>query len=246
MPHFYIPKNNICSGKFRLEKDESHHLIEVKRCKKGSKIQLFDGEGTSYSAEVTSVEKGFLSGIILEEIKSPQTLKEITLYSAIPKGDRFDWLIEKSAEIGVKSIVPIITQRSVIKEFPDHKNDRWTRLSQAASKQSGRTDIMNIAKPADFFEIVGKLPKDCCSIIPWEAEDSASIKGISEKIQNSCKINIFIGPEGGFTMQEVEYAKKVGLISVSLGPSILRVETAALVSAALCFYLSGGFEKPGI
>ncbi|MFH1369313.1 MAG: RsmE family RNA methyltransferase [Elusimicrobiota bacterium] len=243
MPHFFVPSKNIKNGRFVLKGEEALHILRVMRLKPGGNMQLFDGEGKIYSAEIESAAKDGLSGRILSENQSCQVKTKINLFQAVPKGERMDWLVEKVAELGIGKITPIITERSVIREIAAQKIERWKRLSQAASKQCGRADLMIIEKPLIFAEAIEGIPKDAASIIPWEAEGARAVNDIAVQLRGSNSINIFIGPEGGFTFGEIESAKNAGILPVTLGSRILRVETAGIVSAVLVLNVSGEFDR---
>lgn len=242
MPHFFIPPGNIISNRFILDGDEAYHLIRVKRCQPGDEIELFDGTGKIYTAKIDSILKNSINGTIIGEQQAASIATDITLYNAVPKGDRFDWLVEKAAELGIKRIVPLITERSVLRDISELKIERWKRLSQAASKQCGRTDIMSIGQPAELFEAIIKLETGSLNLIPWESEGAKSIK--DALAGKNRRINIFIGPEGGFTVKEIEQAKNSKLIPVSLGPRILRAETAGLVASVIMMQFTGEFDPP--
>jgi 16S rRNA (uracil1498-N3)-methyltransferase len=242
MPHYYISPENIIGGRFKLAGQEAHHLLDVKRCKPGDAVELFDGTGKSYSARVESARDGEIAGIIINETQGHTPAVAINLFTAVPKGERLDWLIEKAAELGVASVIPVVSARSVAKELSSNKLDRWKRLSMAASKQCGRSDVMEISGSAALADAFKNLPKPSLSIIPWESQDSGSVNGLSPKIKQFKTINIFIGPEGGFTEHEIELAKSSGVIPITLGPRILRVETAGLLAAALVMSASGEFD----
>jgi 16S rRNA (uracil1498-N3)-methyltransferase len=242
MPHYYISPENIIGGHFKLAGQEAHHLLDVKRCKPGDIVELFDGTGKNYSARVDSASDGEITGVILDEMQGHKPVVAINLYTAVPKGERLDWLIEKAAELGVASVIPVVAARSLAKELSQNKLDRWKRLSMAASKQCGRSDVMEISGSVPLAEAFKNLSKSSLSIIPWETQDSGSINGLSPQIKKFKTINIFIGPEGGFTQHEIDSAKLSGVVPVTLGPRILRVETAGLLAAVLAMSVSGEFD----
>jgi 16S rRNA (uracil1498-N3)-methyltransferase len=211
--------------------------------KPGDVINLFDGSGSNYSARVESVRDEELSGIILGVTQTHKPVININLYQSVPKGERLDWLVEKAAELGVNSLIPIEAQRSVVKGISANKLGRWRRLSQAASKQCGRSDLMAVLDPLRLSEALKAVSGKALNIIAWESENAKSINGLQKEIASSREVNIFIGPEGGFTLREIENARSYGIIPVTLGSRILRVETAAMLSAVLVLAAVGEFDR---
>jgi 16S rRNA (uracil1498-N3)-methyltransferase len=199
------------------------------RVKTGDELHLFDGKGNSYHCKIENIAKDKISGQVISKEQSYKAKVVLNVYQAVPKGERMDWLVEKLSELGIASLYPVITDRSGIKEISESKISRWERLSLSASKQCGRPDIMKIEKPLSFSDAAGKVLKDALSIIPWEGSETK----FEFDIKNIKEANIFIGPEGGFTVQEIELAQKKSIIPVSLGKRILRVETASILASIL-------------
>ena len=236
MPHFYVNPKDIQDKNFIIENEQFHYLSNVRRFSVGDEINIFDGLGNSYKARIDNIDKKSMKGTILSSKTLLLPDKKISLYTAIPKGERFDWLIEKASEIGVSKIVPVIYVRSVVKELSENKLERYKKISISASSQSWRADIMPIEKSISFIETVEKLSaqKDTLNILPWESEEEKNILSILNESNKDIKnINIFIGPEGGFDKTEIDIAIKKGFKTVTLGKNILRVETAAIVAASI-------------
>ncbi len=233
MPHFYVNPKNINNNNFVVDNEQFHYLANVRRFNIGDIINIFDGLGNSFVAKIEKIEKKQMSGKIISSKTFQLPNKKISLYTAIPKGERFDWLIEKASEIGVFKIVPVIYERSIVKDFSENKMERYRKISMAASSQSWRADIMQIENPVKFLEILDILKEQekSLNILPYESEEENNI--ISLKTSNIKNINIFIGPEGGFDNKEVEIAMNNNFKIVTLGENILRTETAALVSSSI-------------
>jgi 16S rRNA (uracil1498-N3)-methyltransferase len=242
MPHFFVPPKNIVDGTFILTGPEAHHLATVRRCQPGSTLQLFDGTGKTYVGTVKTVSHNELSGTVVLEKETPGPKADIRLYNAVPKGDRFDWLVEKAAELGVTALIPIITERSVVKDISSAKVDRWNRLSLAASQQSGRRDIMQVSAPTPFDAAVGSVISPAVGVIPWEGEEARTLREIPSLSQAGTAVSIFIGPEGGFSSQEIGRAVNSAIIPVTLGQNILRVETAGILATVLVMNLAGQYS----
>lgn len=233
MPHFYVDPDNIKDKFFSISGDQAHYVLNVRRFKNNDEIMIFDGLGNSYKAQITSVSKNEVSGKIISSSYKMPTFK-VNLYTAIPKSDRFEWLIEKCSEIGVSTITPINTKRSITTEFSKNKSERYEKISISASSQCGRNDIMKINAPIDFKIACKNVAanKNFVNILPWKNESQSLSK---EMIANPhCNgANIFIGPEGGFENKEIDSAKCLDIKIISLGENILRVETAAIVASVL-------------
>ena len=235
MPHFYVNPKDIKDKFFVIENEQFHYLSTVRRFSTGDEINIFDGLGNSYKARIDSIDRASMKGTILSSKTFVLPKTNISLYTAIPKGERFDWLIEKAGEIGVSKIVPVIYLRSVVKELSENKIERYKKISISASSQSWRADIMPIDKPVKFNEVVKKVSKekDTLNFLPWESEEDKNILGLLNENKDIKNINIFIGPEGGFDKSEIDVAVKNNFKTVTLGKNILRVETAAIVASSI-------------
>lgn len=233
MPHFYVNPKNLNNGTFVMDNEQFHYLTNVRRFVVGDTINIFDGLGNSFVAQIEKIEKKQIFGKIISSKTFQPPSKKISLYTAIPKGERFDWLIEKASEIGVFKIVPVIYERSIVKDFTRNKIERYRKISMAASSQSWRADIMQIENTIKFSNIINilKEQKNSLNILPYESEEEKKI--VSLDFANVNNINIFIGPEGGFDNKEINFALNNNFQIVTLGKNILRVETAAIVSASI-------------
>ena len=149
MPHFYVKPDNIKNNVFIIDAEQFHYVSNVRRFSAGDEIMIFDGLGNSYKGLIKMSAKDRIEGNILSSSYKMQEFS-INLYTAIPKGDRFEWLIEKAGELGVSEIIPIKTKRSVTTSFSPNKLERYEKISIAASSQCGRNDIMRIMTPSDF------------------------------------------------------------------------------------------------
>jgi len=212
-------------GEFVLSGPEAHHLAHVSRIGEGEVVALFNGDGLEYTASVLSVGK---KQVVLQVIavESPRRERAFRLHiaSALPKGDRGDFLVEKLTELGVTDFTPLITERGVV--IPkETKVEKFERAVIEASKQCGRNVLMRIHPPrklADWLK-VETLPR--CRLL---AHPGGRRLAVGDE-----DVAIAIGPEGGFTDGEVAAATQNGFEIISLGPRILRIETAAIVAACM-------------
>ena len=212
----------------RLEGDEARHLARVMRAKTGDTVELFDGQGTSWTATVQAIQRNHVS-LRLDQ-KQSETISNkpiITLAVALPKGDRQKWLIEKITELGTDSLVPLTTTRSVA-EPTAAAISRLQRGVIESCKQSGRNRLLEITQPQSLHNL---LTTSSASLRILACPDGTPMQSILLKpIDN---ILIAIGPEGGFTDEEIRTANASGFAQMSLCQNILRIETAAIAAAVI-------------
>jgi 16S rRNA (uracil1498-N3)-methyltransferase len=240
MPHYFVEPSQITGDHFTLTGDEAHHLLRVLRVKRGDQIDLFDGTGRQFRVVIDRLGEHTIEGSVLSHKTASAAAAKVHLVCSVPKGDRFDWLVEKCCEIGVAAITPLITARSSTSDISEAKLERWRRLSLAASKQCGRPALMPIRPCLPFADAIKTLTPETIALLPWEGEEAASIE--KYPIHSGSEVTLFIGPEGGFTLQEIELARSSKILPVTLGRSILRVETAALVASVLALGKAGQFN----
>ncbi len=214
--------------KIILDEYGYHHLVKVLRFPQGKNITLFNGDGTNYLARVDKVKKYCEVDIVSSEKNQSESKLNITLAQGVAKGEKMDFLIQKAVELGVTSIVPIMSERCVVKlngERLAKRHKHWERVIIGASEQSGRSVIPDLAKSISFNEFVN-LNINNGLILHHRAElPLIDIEPLSEVV-------IIIGPEGGFTSAEIDHALKSNCRIVSLGPRILRTETASIAAIA--------------
>ena len=243
MPKYFTKPENIRDGFITIKDEEAKHILNVMRMAVGDKITICDGNKKDYYCEITETEKNALKARIIEAAESqtePET--EIVLFQGLPKSDKMEYIIQKCVEIGVSRIVPVITERAVVKiekgAKEDKKVERWLKISESAAKQSGRGIIPVIERPVKFAEALKMAELLENAVIPYENEEKTGLKEFI-KVAKKGSVGIFIGPEGGFDNSEIEMAVKSGIIPVTLGKRILRTETAGLVTAAIILYELG-------
>ena len=243
MPKYFTKPENIRDGFITIKDDEAKHILNVMRMAVGDKITICDGNKKDYYCEITETEKNALKARIIEVAESqtePET--EIVLFQGLPKSDKMEYIIQKCVEIGVSRIVPVITERAVVKiekgAKEDKKVERWLKISESAAKQSGRGIVPIVERPVKFAEALKMAELLENAVIPYENEEKTGLKEFI-KVAKKGSVGIFIGPEGGFDNSEIEMAVKSGITPVTLGKRILRTETAGLVTAAIILYELG-------
>lgn len=225
MIRLYQPASLKPGQDITLDKNPSHHLIRVLRAKKNSEVILFNGDGHEYLAELVDDNQKHCQLHIkkTEEIHNESSLN-ITLLQGISRGDRMDTCIQKSTELGVNTVIPVICQRtgtSLNSKRAEKKMHHWHQIAISACEQSGRCIIPQIQPVVNFTQVIGNINADQKIILTPTAKNT--ISKIPAPVNSLC---ILIGPEGGFTQEEVQLAVENNFTSISLGPRILRTETA--------------------
>ncbi len=242
MNRFFVLKNNINETTISIQDpEEVKHISKVLRLKPKEKIEVSDGEQYEYLAEISNVSRDHVEAVVLEKQpfqREPLTL--ITLYQSIPKHSKMESIVQKSVELGVFKITPFFSERTVVKDRGNfHKKvERWQKISNEASKQCKRGIIPKVEDPLDFHDMLVDIQNKELVLFLYEDEKITMIKNILKK-QNKNKINnlaVIVGSEGGFSLSEVKHAKEAGAISVSLGKTILRTETAGAAALAMILY----------
>ncbi|RCS40487.1 16S rRNA (uracil(1498)-N(3))-methyltransferase [Bremerella cremea] len=206
---------------------ESQHLAKVMRAQPGDTVIGFDGTGSEYQIELTTVGKKKVVGTVRHQAEvSREAARKLTLAVALPKGDRQRWLVEKGVELGVSRLIPLLTERGVAQPV-EKAIERLRRAVIEASKQCERNHLMEVGEGQTLDQVLATKPA-CCLVLHPSGEPLRL-----ETIQNEEEVLAIIGPEGGLSDAEVEKAAAAGCHVVSLGPRILRVETAALAIASL-------------
>lgn len=212
-----------------LEGDEARHLTRVLRAKVGDTVSLFDGRGREWPARVASLGRDRVELDTTEPTVDPVPVAiPLTLAVALPKGDRQKWMVEKLTELGAARLVPLETTRGVA-EATASAQARLERVVVEACKQCGRNTLMEIAAGRPLERLLAEVPAGGCVVIAHPGGRSLDVAAIPT---TATEIIALVGPEGGFTDEELGTADRAGVIRISLGPHILRVETAAIALAA--------------
>jgi 16S rRNA (uracil1498-N3)-methyltransferase len=214
-------------GRAVLVGDEARHLARVMRCTVGDEVVVFDGSGTSWRARVASIGRDEVMLDMGEAVTASRlTRVPLTLAVALPKGERQKWLVEKLTELGVERLVPLATTRGVAEATPAAV-ERLSRGVIEACKQCGRDGLMQIGGPKGVAEVVGDAGSGAVLLVA--DRDGAPLQEIATA---GNLVVALVGPEGGFTTEELATIEAAGGRRVSLGPHVLRVETAAIALAA--------------
>ena len=243
MHKFFVTPNNIIGQKAIIQGDDVKHIYKVLRLDVGDKILINNSQGQEYLGRISDVNKNSVTVDLLETLdQNAESNIQIDLYQGLPKSSKMDYIVQKATELGVNSIIPIITERVVVKselgEFK--KTDRWKRIALEACKQCKRTIIPEVKGPITFDELLEGLKDYDLIVVPYENKEHYGIKKMCQGIKDEVKtVAIVIGPEGGFEEEEIRAMECKGAHIVTLGPRILRTETAGIVTAAILQYVLG-------
>ena len=238
MPKFFVNSDNINDHTITLDGENAKHIGSVLRAKIGDIITVGDGCGRDYECEILEISKKEVIAKITDIFTNDNEPDiKITLYQGLPKADKMELVIQKCIEIGVDRIVPVKTEHAVVKlEGKEEKNlQRWNKIAESAAKQCGRGKIPVVDRLMTFKEAINEATSLDGAIIPYEKEKENSLKTFAKNFKGK-SIGIFIGPEGGFSEEEISFAIENGVKSVTLGKRILRTETAGLVASVILLY----------
>lgn len=244
MHKFFVPRENFEDNNVYINGDDVKHIYKVLRLKEKDRICINNCNGEEYLGEIETITKSEVQVHIIEKLPiNNESSVEINLYQGLPKASKMDLIVQKSTELGIRSITPVITDRVVVKsEIGEFKKlDRWIRIAKEACKQCKRSIIPVINAPVDFSEMLEELKKQDLIIVPYENEDNFGMKKLMLHLKKEGikKIAVVIGPEGGFENTEIEVLKSAGAEIITLGPRILRTETAGFVCTSIIMYELG-------
>jgi len=253
MHRFFIPPDWIQDNIVTVTGPQARQISRVLRMRPGDELLVLDNSGWEVQTRLLSVERDTARGEVLRRrLAAGEPRTKISLYQAMLKSKKFEYVLQKCTELGVVEFVPLITERCVISDLntAETKLGRWRWIIQEAAEQSRRGRLPSL-RPSMLF------PQACdqarqrggLALAPWEEEGQISLRQVlrtapegHEKSWPPLTISLFIGPEGGFSAAEVELARRYGLLPVTLGPRVLRAETAGLVAAAAILYDQGDLE----
>jgi len=220
-----------------LRGEQARQICYVLRMGAGDEIVALDNLGWEYGVRLTAVSAQQVSGDILEKRETAsEPAGHITLYQSLMKRDKFEWVLQKGTEVGVSRFVPLVTQRSLVQDIDikPSKMARWQKIITEAAEQARRGRIPELMLPMRWSEALAGLDADV-ALIPWEEVREPDLRQVLAGVRPS-RLALFVGPEGGFAQEEVAAAVAHNVQPITLGPRILRAETAAIVTAALILY----------
>jgi 16S rRNA (uracil1498-N3)-methyltransferase len=233
---FFVPSGSLRARNVTLGADLAHRIGRVLRLRRGDHVLLSEGGAREYEVQLTGVSSYAVTGVVVGEREAqPEPEVNLVLYQSLIRANRFDLVLEKGTEIGVSRFVPITTARSQVQgngEPASARGERWRRIVVEAAEQTGRGRPPRVDAPLPFEEAVRQARG--LKLMPFEGERSRSMSAYLRALSRRPEVvSLFVGPEGGFEDAEVDLAREAGAEIVSLGPRILRSETAGIVASAL-------------
>lgn len=246
MPQYFIDKTYAPGESVEIKGPDAHHILNVLRLKTGDWIVLSDGCGKSFKTVIMSTTSKSVEVSIESIIERNKTAPPPVLALALIKKDRFEWCVEKTVELGCRRIIPFISTRCIIKLKGDNsrKLKRWNDIALQAAKQSGLPFVPKVEHPLSFGALCELSDEFDEKILFFEGEDAKTVKGYWSDANEKSKDDtlVIVGPEGGFTNDEIEMATGHQIDVLSLGQQILRVETAAITAVTLWQYEKGNMS----
>ncbi len=243
MATFYIKNDQKKESLIFIMGNDVNHIKNVLRFNIGDKFDVCDENGVKYGVVIQQFTNNDEIICKIEQIidKNSETRYEITLYQGVPKSDKMDLIVQKGTELGVNEFVPVQMARSIVKiteENERKKVERWNKIAVEASKQCGRQKLPIVTSTINFENIIENISKYDIVLVPYESEQNITIKEFLRdlKSNNIASIAIIIGPEGGFEEEEIDSLKQNGASICTLGPRILRTETAGIATISMVNY----------
>jgi len=251
MPVYFIHSKQIDHGKIAVEGRLAHHLRDVLRSQEGETLLLVDEQPRRYTARLSkSRPSELIFDVVKEENPPPFPLPTLHLGIGLLKGEKLEWVLQKATELGVARITPLLTERVVVRPKADrlsHQQERWMKIITEAAQQSGRWTIPTLDLPTELLAFIARTAGDGLKLVFWEGAPSQSPRRpIAEALASEPREGVLlIGPEGGLEKAEVDAACAMGYQALSLGPRILRAETAALAALSIVQYEIEGRSQDG-
>lgn len=245
MRRFFLPASHIHNAQAVIDGTEFHHLRHVLRLQVGDGVFLCDERGTEYQGTIATLSPTSAE-VNITHLTSATPRLSLTLAQGFLKGQKMDLVIEKTTELGVSRIIPLVTKFTVAQLREGHFQDRllrWHRIAQSAVKQSG-SPVPQLEPPQSFAEFLHSVPDDTPTLLLYEKEQRETLKHFAARHPQLSALSVIVGAEGGFAEEEVEHGRQAGCHVLSLGSHVLRAETASIVAVALCQFLWGDSGVP--
>lgn len=242
MHRFMIKAALVPGAEIAFPDSEAQHAARVLRLRSGDRVEISDGAGQILSAEMTCVSRDGVQARLLERMPDREALVDLTLYMGYPKAEKLELIVQKLTELGVRRIVPVVMARSVAR--PDardaaKKRERYERIALEATKQCGRSRVCEVSEPMSWKAALEDMQTRALMLVPWEEAQGVRLGDVHAECPQARDIGLLIGPEGGISAEEIDDVQALGARNVTLGPRILRAETAAMASAAVVMALWG-------
>lgn len=246
MQRFFLPPESFQGQQIVFPDDLAHQISHVLRMQSGQKVIVLDNAGSAYTVQLDQVAQKSVNGWVeKKELVNGEPSTAVKLYLCLTQREKFEWILQKCTEIGVAEFVPVISSRSLVQNQKDEtkKMERWERIIREAAEQSGRGTLPRLSAARQFEQAVyAEEDAKALKLIPSVKERSQNLKQVMQSFKPESSVNqisVIIGPEGGFSENEVENAERAGYLPITLGPRVLRMETAAMTVTALILYELG-------
>jgi 16S rRNA (uracil1498-N3)-methyltransferase len=239
MVRIFAPPESLAGDRAILDEAGHRHLIKVLRLSQGDALRVFDGQGWEIDAIIDKIDKKSVGLILGDRRQLPLPAASITLWQSPPKNDRMDYIVQKTTELGVTRIVPVLTRQGILRPSAD-KVERWRTIAMEAARQCGRADIPRVDNATELAEALTEIQPSVHAIMLWEEERSTTFR--QALASGPKQVALLVGPEGGFSQGEADACQAAGFIRASMGPRILRADTAAIVAVALAQSAAGGLD----
>lgn len=249
LPRFFVPPDAVHDSDAIVDGSELVHMRNVLRLRPGARVLLWDGEGTEREAVIQGYEGGVAAMTVIRSYRPErESSLTVTLAQAVGKGDKMDWIVEKSTELGVARVVPFLSSHTVPRlagAKGERRRERWKKIAVSAARQSGRTKVPEIHEPNGFDAILAQTWQCDARLLFWEGPSVRGLNSLREELGSLRSVLVMVGPEGGFREEEVARAASAGYHTVGLGRRILRTETAAVAAVCAAQLLWGDLGEGG-
>ncbi|MDI6450115.1 16S rRNA (uracil(1498)-N(3))-methyltransferase [Anaerobaca lacustris] len=242
MHHFFVAKSGFEGDSVRLGAEQAHQVCHVLRLRAGDAIVVLDGAGSEFDVTLTSIGREVLGRIVGTRQATGEPGVQVALFQGLLAREKFEWVLQKGTEVGVARFVPVQTERTLLRarHIDDRKLIRWQRIVAEAAEQSHRGRVPQIEEAITWPQALSQLGGfDRALIASTSGETLALNDALRPDGKTPGSIALLIGPEGGFSDAETAQARDSGAVAVTLGPRILRTETAAIVAPALVLHILG-------
>ncbi len=239
MPRFFI--DGTADGRAYIAGADALHIAKALRMRPGEALTLCDGRGTDFDGVLETVtDRQVTVRVTASRPSQAEPTLAVTLYQGLPKGDKMDWIVQKAVELGVTAVVPVATRRSVarLEGKADKKQERWQRIAAEAAGQCGRGMLPSVERPLSWSQALSRLAGEP-ALVFYEGGGQPLRELVTPSTR---RLSVFVGPEGGFDPEEIDVFRRQGGGVATLGPRILRCETAPLAALTLLMHLSGNME----
>ena len=244
LDRFFVDGGAVCGDEVFLGDEQGRQVCVVLRLGVGGRIVVLDNSGAEYDVELTTVSPAEVRGRIVGRREGVgEAGVGVCLYQSLLSRSKFEWVLQKCTEVGASRFVPVVTQRSIVRgaeAIEARRLERWRRIISEAAEQSARAKLPELAAAIKFDEAIGRLSGFGCSLIASTEQGASGLEQVlGEFAARPSEVALLVGPEGGFTADELGAARDAGARAFSLGPRILRTETAAVVASALVLHELG-------